>query len=138
MKKYLVFPAIVFIVACNSNEDQKSTASPEAETSKLSKEDTTSGSGILSGNFEIVDYKKDNVKVTLPKTIVQFTRKGDFIKSDGNAFFYKIEGDSISMLLNDNYVINKSGIEFLNADKTAFTIKNSNEKTEYTYQKVKQ
>lgn len=138
MKKYLVSPAIVFIVACNSNEDQKSTASPEVETNKLSKEDTTSGSGILSGNFEIIEYKKDNVKVELPKTIVQFTRKGEFIKSDGNSFFYKIEGDSISMLLNENYLINKSGIEFLNADRTTFTIKNLKEKTEYTYQKVKQ
>ena len=138
MKKYFVFTAVLFSVACNNNGDQKSSVSPEVETSKLSKEDTTSGSGVLSGNFEIIDYKKDNVKVELPETIVQFTRKGDFIKSDGNSFLYKIEGDSISILLNDNYVITKSGIEFMNADKTAFTIKNPKEKSEYTYQKVKQ
>ena len=92
MKKYFVFTAVFFSVACNNNEDQKSFVSPEVETSKLSKEDTTSGSGVLSGNFEIIDYKKDNVKVELPKTVVQFTKGGDVIKSDGVSFFYKIEG----------------------------------------------
>jgi len=136
MKKYLVLSTVVFFVACNNHEDQKSPAAPKPETFKLSMEDTTSGTGVLSGNFEIIDYKKDNVKVTLPKTIVQFTRKGDFIKSDGNTFLYKIEGDSISILLNNNLVISKSGIEFLNADKSSLKIKNPLEKTEYIYQKV--
>ena len=132
MKKYFVLPLALFAIACNSNTDKISDKAPATTVSA----DTTSGEGLLSGKFEIVDYKKDNVKVLLPKTFVEFTRKGDYYTADGNQFQYKISGDSISILLNDNYLVTKSGIEFQNTDKTTFILKNPKEKTEYTYQKT--
>lgn len=142
MLKYIPLAAVVFLTACNSNEDQKATTppAPAPQTSPFSAEDTTTGTGLLSGNFEIVEYKKDNVKVDLPKTIVRFTRSGEFMKPDGNTFSYKIEGDSLSILLfpNDKEYITKSAIQFLNEDKSAFKLINPKEHTEYTYQKVKQ
>lgn len=137
MKKYLVLPAIFFLAACNSNEDQKSTAKPETAQQPFPP-DTTTGNGLLSGSYEIVEYKKDNTKVELPKTVIRFTRSGEYMKPDGNTFSYKIEGDSLSILLypTDKDYITKSGIHFLDSAKTSFTLINPKEKTEYTYKKI--
>lgn len=132
MKKYFILPLALFTLSCNSNEDKVSEKAPATTSSS----DTTTGEGLLTGKFEIVDYKKDNVSVELPKTTVEFTRKGEYYTSDGNIFQYKIDGDSISILLNDNYIVTRSGIEFLNEDKTNFILKNPKEGTEYTYKRV--
>lgn len=132
MKKYFVLPLALFTLACNSNSDKVSDKAPVATGTT----DTTSGDGPLSGKFEIVDYKKDNVKIDLPKAFMDFTRQGDVIKSDGVSFYYKIDGDSITYMTSPGIVAYKSKIEFLNDDKSSFIIKTPLDNTETTYKKV--
>ncbi len=138
MKKYFILPIALFALACNSNSDKVSEEKPESNVNKveLSPIDSTSGEGLLSGNFEISDYKKDNVKVDLPKTTTKFTRKGEVLRSDGNSFMYKIKGDSIFFMIDDKNIMSSSKIEFLNADKSSFLMKNNIQKTEFTYKKI--
>jgi len=153
MKKYFAAATVLLAIACNSSDDKKAddktaekadsssqmiNKEPKHELVKieLSPEDTTKGKGLLSGKFEIVGYKKDNVKVDLPKTFVKFTRNGEFSKNDGQNFYYKIEGDNYILMATKKDIISKSKIEFLNAEKTSFVIRNANEKTEFTYNKV--
>lgn len=133
MKKYLVYTAVLFFVACNSNDEQSSDKAKEMESTQ--KDNSESGTGLLSGKFEIIDYKKDNVKIDLPKTVVEFTKNGDVIKPDGVRYFYKIEGDSILFLSAPGKVAYKSKIEFLNSDMTTFVVKTPLDKTEMTYKK---
>ena len=136
MKKYFLLPAtLVFIAACTSN-DQKSNSTENSKTVVKSQPDTTSGTGILSGEFEVTDYKKDNVKIDLPKTTVLFTRKGDFIKGDGTRLLYTIQEDSLAIKISEQEVITKSKIKFLSADRSAFILINPVEKTESTYKKI--
>ncbi|HLG38362.1 MAG TPA: hypothetical protein VI461_01800 [Chitinophagaceae bacterium] len=132
MKKYFILPLALFALACNSNPDKVSDEAPETTIAA----DSTSGEGLLSGKFEIVDYKKENVTVKLPKTYMEFTRGGDVIKSDGVSFFYKIEGDSIVYMTSPGIVAYKSKIEFLNDDKSSFIIKTPQDNTETTYKKI--
>ena len=155
MKKYFVSAAVLLAIACNSNDDKKADEQTENKTDSITKyvdteprrkqvvnelapEDTTTGKGLLSGKFELVEYKKDNVHIDLPKTFVKFTRSGEFIKSDGISLFYKIEGDNYTVMASKKVkdIISTSKIEFLNTDKSSFVIKNANEKTEFTYKKV--
>ena len=136
MKRYFLLPAtLIFIAACTSN-DQKSNSTENLKTVVKSQPDTTSGTGILSGEFEVTDYKKDNVKIDLPKTTVLFTRKGDFIKGDGTKLLYEIQGDSLAIMISEKDVITKSKIEFLSGDSSSFILINPVEKTEFTYKKI--
>ena len=133
---------MVTVAACNSNDDKQSDKAPEKTKAdstaniNIAVPDTTTGIGLLSGTFEITDYKKDNVKIELPKSTTQFTRKGDVIRSDGNSFLYKIKGDSILFLLDAKNIMSRSKIEFLNPDKSSFIMKNSVQKTEFIYKKI--
>ena len=138
MKKYFLLPAALFALACNSNSDKVSDGNPESNINKveLNPVDSTSGEGLLSGNFEISDYKKDNVKVDLPKTTTKFTRSGEVLRSDGNSFLYKIKGDSIFFMIDDKNIMSSSKIEFLDANKSSFLMKNDTQKTEFTYKKI--
>ncbi len=132
MKKYFLLPLALFALACNSNSDKVSDEAPE----KTSITDTTAGNGLLSGNYQIVEYKKDNKKVDLIKRNVVFTKSGNVLKWDGNSFSYKIVGDTLEFYFPPSTPISKSKIEFLSPDKSSFVVTNSIEKTEYTYKKL--
>lgn len=139
MKKYFALATFLFAIACNSNDDKKADEKMEEKVvivDNLTKEDTTAGSGLLSGKFEIIDVKKENLKTSLPKTFVKFTRNGEYLTNNGASFFYKIDGDNFTIMASDKLIISKSKIEFLNAEKTSFIIKNTFDKSEVTYKKV--
>lgn len=138
MKKYFILPLALFALACNSNPDKGSEENPESPANKvvLNPEDTTTGEGLLSGNFEIIAYKKDNQVIELPKTTTKFTRRGEVFRSDGVSFEYKIKDDSIFFLIDDKNIMSRSKIEFLNEDKSSFLMKNAEQKTEFNYKKI--
>jgi len=139
MKKHgIILMAMFLIAACNSNKDKEATPTNETESASGNGNQATNEEVVtLSGKFEIVDYKKNDVQIVLPnKVTVEFTKDGNVIKSDGDSFLYKIEGDSISFLTPANVVVRKSKLEFLNTDKTSFVVKTPLDKSETTYQKI--
>lgn len=132
MKKYFLLPVALFALACNSNSDKVSDKAPETTAPA----DTTTGDGLLSGKYQIIEYKKDNVKVDLIKKDVLFTKSGNVLKWDGTNFSYKIEGDSLEFFLPPSTTLSRSKIEFLTPDKSTFVLTNPVEKTEFTYKKI--
>jgi hypothetical protein len=141
MKKYLGYTAVLFLLACNSNDkqsDKKAEETEKPQNENISTGNTESGSGLLSGKFEIIDYKKDNVKIELPNTVImEFTKNGDVIKPDGVKYLYKIEGDSIAFLTDPTHVTHKAKIDFLKPDNSSFIVRTPLDKTEITYKKIK-
>ena len=143
MKKYYVIVlALVTVAACNSNDDKQSdkasekTKADSTASINVTVPDTTSGTELLSGTFEITDYEKDNVKIELPKSTTRFTRKGEVFRSDGNSFNYTIKGDSILFLIDKRNIMSRSKIEFLDPARSSFIMKNSVQKTEFIYKKI--
>ncbi|MES1217323.1 MAG: hypothetical protein ABUT20_17550 [Bacteroidota bacterium] len=135
MKKYGFFAmALILATACNNNKDKEATPATEAASTSGAKDE---GPGLLSGRFEIIDYKKNNVQVVLAKKQVQFNKKGDVLKWDGTSFSYKIIGDTLEFYSAPSTTISKSKIKFLSPDSSSFILINPVEKTEFTYKKVK-
>ena len=152
MKKQLLMAAVIIsAIACNSNSDKKNEQAIDAESAKkdslerveskikafIDAPDTTTGTGLISGSFEIIDHKINNVKVNIPRIMVRCTRRGDFIKSDGTNLTYKIEGKKFFLLGPAGDQVRSSTIEFLNAEKTSFVIKTDLDKSETIYQMIK-
>ena len=141
-KQFVAAAALISIVACNSNSDKQAENPTKkidsaAAANNISPADDT-GTGLLSGKFEVVEYKKDNIKIEVPKAIYMFTKKGKYIKPDGSILFYKIEGDSLLIMADEKLILAKSRIEFLNPEKTSFIVKESPGNMETTYKKITQ
>lgn len=132
MKKYFILPMALFALACNSSSDKVSDKAPESTPPA----DTTTGAGLLSGKYQIIEYKKDNIKVDLIKKEVLFTKSGDVVKWDGTSFSYKIEGDSLEFFLPPSTTISRSKIDYLTPDSNTFVLTNPIEKTAFTYKKI--
>ena len=151
MKKYFVIALALSAVACNSNTDKRSEQAIDAESVKkdslerveakmkaiIFAPDTTTGTGLISGAFEIIDHKINKVKANIPRILVRLTKRGDFIKSDGTNLTYKIEGEKFFLLGPAGDQVRSSTIEFLNPEKTSFIIKTDLDKSEATYQIIK-